>query len=52
MEKEVDFELKEWASRDTLPIGFTEWLKDLVKEQEIELGKGYSRIAEDLGVPS
>jgi hypothetical protein len=40
-----------WESRDKLPVGFAEWLKEVISEQETEQRKGYSGIAEDLGVP-
>jgi len=40
--------LREWASRDKLPEGFKEWLKDIILEQEAE--KGFRKIANELGV--
>ena len=42
--------LREWSSRDNLPEGFADWLKEVIGEQEIEEGRGFSRIAEELGV--
>ena len=43
--------IKEWSSSEKLPKGFViDWLNDVIAEQEIEGGKGFARIAEELGV--
>ena len=39
---------REWLSTEELPKRFTEWLKDIVTEQEAL--KGFRKIAEELGV--
>jgi hypothetical protein len=40
----------EWSSSDKLPEGFVNWLIELIDEQDYIEGKGFSRIAEELGV--
>ena len=40
--------LREWSSTDKLPEGFTEWLNEVVTEQEAS--KLFWKIAEELGV--
>ena len=42
--------IKEWSSSEKLPKGFADWLNEVIAEQEIEEGKGFARIAEELGV--
>ncbi len=49
--EKVSSDPREWKSQDKLPGGFSEWLKDVIREQEIEQRKGYLKIADDLGIP-
>ena len=44
----ASYRFREWSSTDKLPEGFTEWLKEIVTEQEVL--KSYWKIAEELGV--
>jgi hypothetical protein len=48
--EKVSINPAEWKSGDQLPGGFSEWLRGVVREQEIEQRKGFSRIAGELGV--
>ena len=48
--EKVSIDPVEWKSGDQLPGGFSEWLRGVVREQEIEQRKGFSRIAGELGV--
>ena len=41
---------KEWTSNEILPKGFTEWLKETIREYEINQKKDFRRIARELGV--
>ncbi|MFC2055562.1 hypothetical protein ACFLV7_14880 [Chloroflexota bacterium] len=41
---------KEWTSNENLPRGFTEWLKETIREYEINQKKDFRRIAGELGV--
>jgi hypothetical protein len=41
---------KEWSASEKLPRGFSEWLKETVKEQERDQRKVYSSIANELGI--
>ena len=45
-----DNQFKEWSSKEILPRGFTEWLKDIIREYEINQKKGFRYIASELGV--
>ena len=45
-----DKQLKEWSSKEILPRGFTEWLKEIIREHEINQKKGFRQIASELGV--
>ena len=44
----ASYSSREWSSTDKLPGGFTEWLKEIITEQEAS--KTYWKIAEELGV--
>jgi hypothetical protein len=39
---------KEWSSRDQLPKGFSKWLTEIIRTQEVE--QSYRKIAEELGI--
>lgn len=41
---------REWTSNEGLPNGFTEWLRDTVREYEVVNKKAYRQIAAELGV--
>lgn len=41
---------KEWLSNENLPRGFTEWIKDYIRENEVYHQKGFQRIAGEIGV--
>lgn len=41
---------REWASNEGLPSGFTEWLRETVREYEVINKKAYRQIAAELGV--
>jgi hypothetical protein len=41
-------ELREWSSTDDLPREFSEWLSDIVREQDDE--KRFIKIADEFGV--
>lgn len=42
--------MKEWASNENLPRGFTEWFKEIIVEFEIEEKKEFRQIADEIGV--
>ena len=46
----MDNQFKEWSSNDELPWGFVNWLKEIIRENEIYHKKGYLQIAGELGV--
>lgn len=39
---------REWSSKERLPAGFADWLKEIVAEQEDE--RSFRKIADELGV--
>lgn len=41
---------KEWSSSDYLPRGFAEWLRDIVRENEVKERKAFKQIGVELGV--
>jgi len=43
-------QLKEWSSNENLPRGFTEWLKEAIREIEIQDKKEFRQIAYEFGV--
>jgi hypothetical protein len=42
--------LKEWSSNEKLPWGFTEWLKDTIRDYEVYQKKEFKQIAHEFGV--
>jgi hypothetical protein len=43
-------QIKEWSSNDSLPGGFSEWLKETIRESETKHYKEFRQIAAELGV--
>lgn len=41
---------REWASNDGLPSGFSEWLRETVREYEMVKKMAYRQIAAEFGV--
>lgn len=46
----MENQFKEWSSKDKLPEGFVDWLKEIIRENEIYHKKGFHQIAGELGV--
>lgn len=42
--------LRNWASKERLPRGFTSWLSDYVRDQEKSYNKAFVQIAAELDV--
>ena len=41
---------KEWSSNEVLPRGFAEWLKETVREHEVNKKMAFRQIAAEFGV--